>query len=91
MTETDVLSVIYKFATPILIGVVSYFLKGIGKTVRQIESDITRFRIEYEGHRVILQEHKERLEKIENKLDQNDRDLKVFYMEFAADLKKKQS
>jgi len=85
--DTDVLSDLYKFATPVLIGIVGYFLKGILKTIRRIEQDFGKFREEYAGHRVVLQEHKERLEKIERKLEESDRDFKLFFMEYGSVLK----
>lgn len=79
---------LYKFSTPILIGIVGYFLRGILSTIRKIETDFSHFREEYAGHRVVLQEHRERIEKMEEKLDQNDRDSKLFFMEYGAYLKK---
>lgn len=86
----DLITSVYKFVTPVLIGVVGYFLKGILSTIRKIEQDLARFREEYAGHRAVLQEHKERLDKLEHKLEQNDRDLKIFYMEYASQTKKTQ-
>lgn len=83
----DFITSVYKFVTPLLIGVVGYFLKGILSTIRKIEQDLAKFREEYAGHRAVLQEHKERLDKIESKIEQNDRDLKIFYMEHASKTK----
>lgn len=89
MTDgSGIVSELYKFFTPILIAVVGYFLRGILSTIKKIETDFNSFRTEYAGHRVILQEHRERLEKIEEKLDQNDRDTKLFIMEYGPSLKK---
>lgn len=79
---------IYQFVTPALIGVVSYFLKGILRTIRKIEGDLAEFRQEYAGHKAVLQEHKGRLDRLEAKIEQNDRDLKIFYMEHASQTKK---
>ena len=84
----SVLNILFNYATPLLIGIVSYFLRGILGTIRKIEKDLSQFREEYAGHRAVLQEHKERLDKIEAKIEQNDRDLKLFYMEFASSTKK---
>jgi len=84
----SILSDVYKFVTPVLIGVVGYFLRGILGTIQKIERDLAKFREEYAGHRAVLQEHKERLDKIETKIEQNDRDFKLFYMEFASSTKK---
>ena len=77
-----------ELVTPILIGVVSYFLKGILKTIRKIEQDLANFREEYAGHKAVLNEHKERLDKIEAKMEQADRDLKLFYLEYGSSIKK---
>lgn len=77
-----------EFVTPVLIGIVSYFLKGILKTIRKIEQDLAQFREEYAGHKAVLNEHKDRLDKIESKLEQNDRDLKLFYLEYGSSIKK---
>lgn len=78
----------YKFLTPILIAGVGYFLRGILITIKNIETDFSKFREEYAGHRVILQEHRERLEKIDEKIQQNDHDFKIFIMEYGPALKK---
>lgn len=87
-SHESVLNILFNYATPLLIGIVSYFLRGILGTIRKIEKDLSQFREEYAGHRAVLQEHKERLDKIEAKIEQNDRDLKLFYMEFASSTKK---
>lgn len=87
-TDGNFLFSIVEFVTPVLIGIVSYFLKGILKTIRNIEQDLAKFREEYAGHKAILQEHKERLDKLENKFEQNDRDLKLFYLEYGSSIKK---
>lgn len=84
----DIISELYRFSTPILIGVVGYFLNGILNTIKKIETDFNSFRAEYAGHKVILQEHRERLEKIDNKLEQNEHDWKLFIMEYSPTLKK---
>lgn len=84
----DILSEVYRFSTPILIGIVSYFLNGILGTIKKIETDFNSFREEYAGHRAVLHEHRERLEKIDTKLEQNERDFKLFIMEFGPALKK---
>ena len=86
--DANFLTAVVELVTPILIGVVSYFLKGILKTIRKIEQDLAMFKEEYAGHRAILHEHKERLDKIEYKLEQNDRDLKLFYLEYGSSIKK---
>lgn len=89
MTDgSGIVSEVYKLFTPVLIAVVGYFLRGILSTIKKIENDFNSFRTEYAGHRVILQEHRERLEKIEEKIDQNDRDTKLFYMEYGSALQK---
>jgi hypothetical protein len=67
-----------------LIAVVGYFLRGILSTIKRIEADFSKFREEYAGHRVIMQEHRERLDKIEGKFDQLERDWKFFYVEYAS-------
>lgn len=87
-SHESVLNTLFSYASPLLIGIVSYFLRGILGTIRKIEKDLSQFREEYAGHRAVLQEHKERLDKIETKIEQNDRDLKLFYMEFASSTKK---
>jgi chromosome segregation ATPase len=87
-SHESLLNDLFNYATPLLIGIVSYFLRGILGTIRKIEKDLSQFREEYAGHKAVLQEHKERLDKIELKIEQNDRDLKLFYMEFASSTKK---
>ena len=84
----ELISEFYKFLTPLLIAGVGYFLRGILGTIKKIEGDFSKFREEYAGHRVILQEHRERLEKIDDKIQQNDHDFKLFIMEYGAALKK---
>ena len=78
----------YKFITPFLIAGVGYFLRGILVTIKNIETDFSKFREEYAGHRAILQEHRERLDKIDDKIQQNDHDFKIFIMEYGPTLKK---
>ena len=87
-TDANFITYLVEFITPVLIGVLSYFLKGILQAIRKIEQDLAQFRAEYAGHMEVLKEHKERLEKIESKLDQNDRDLKLFYLEYGSSIKK---
>jgi N-glycosylase/DNA lyase len=88
MQETDVLDIVYRFTNPILIVILGYFLRSILQTIKKLQEDFSQFRVDNAGQRIIMQEHKERLEKIENKLDQYDRDFKIFYMEYGSVLKK---
>jgi hypothetical protein len=83
-----ILGELYQYTTPALIAVVGYFLRGILSTIKKIEGDFNKFQQEYAGHRVIMQEHRERIERIEEKLEQNDRDTKLFIMEYGPALKK---
>ena len=86
--DASLFTAFIELVTPVLIGVVSYFLKGILKTIRKIEQDLANFREEYAGHKAVLNEHKERLDKIEAKMEQADRDLKLFYLEYGSSIKK---
>lgn len=83
-----ILTEFYRFLTPLLIAGVGYFLRGILSTIKKIETDFSSFREEYAGHRAILQEHSQRLEKIDEKIQQNDHDFKLFIMEYISVLKK---
>lgn len=84
MTDDSIFTELYRFSFPMLIAVVGYFLRGILSTIKRIEADFSKFREEYAGHRVIMQEHRERLDKIEGKFDQLERDWKFFYVEYAS-------
>lgn len=84
MTDGHAFDELYRFSLPLLIGVVGYFLRGILSTIKRIEGDFSKFREEYAGHRVIMQEHRERLDKIEGKFDQLERDWKFFFMEYTT-------
>lgn len=84
MTDGHAFDELYRFSLPLLIGVVGYFLRGILSTIKRIEGDFSKFREEYAGHRVIMQEHRERLDKIEGKFDQLERDWKFFFMEYTS-------
>lgn len=86
--DASLFTAFIELVTPVLIGVVSYFLKGILKTIRKIEQDLANFREEYAGHKAVLNEHKDRLDKIEAKMEQADRDLKLFYLEYGSSIKK---
>lgn len=86
--DASLFTAFMELVTPVLIGVVSYFLKGILKTIRKIEQDLANFREEYAGHKAVLNEHKDRLDKIEAKMEQADRDLKLFYLEYGSSIKK---
>lgn len=88
MTETDVLDVVYRSANPVLLVVVGYFLRSILATIKKLQEDFSQFRVDNASHSIIMQEHRERLEKIEGKLDQYDRDFKLFFMEYLPTLKK---
>jgi hypothetical protein len=88
MNDNDVLDVIYRTLNPILIIVIGYFLRSILSTIKKLQEDFAQFRVDNAGQGIILQEHKERLAKIESKLDQYDRDFKLFYMEYGSFLKK---
>lgn len=88
MNEQDILGIFYKLTQPLLLAVVGYFLRSILSTIKKLQEDFASFRIENAGQRVIMQEHRERLKKIEDKLDQYDRDFKLFYMEYGSALKK---
>lgn len=86
--EDNAFDIIYRFTNPILLIIVGYFLRSILSTIKKLQEDFAQFRIENAGQRVIMQEHRERLKKIEDKLDQYDRDFKLFYMEYGSALKK---
>ena len=87
-SENAVLDVIYRSANPILLVVVGYFLRSILATIKKLQEDFSQFRVDNASHSIIMQEHKERLEKIETKLDRYDRDFKLFFMEYLPTLKK---
>jgi len=88
MNEDDVLGVLYKFSNPVLLLIVGYFLRSILQTIKKLQEDFSQFRVDNAGHGIIMQEHKERLEKIEKKLDQYDHDFKLFFMDYGSTLKK---
>lgn len=79
---------LYELATPVLVAVVAYFLRGLLNTIKKLENDFSKFREEYSGHRVEIRDNKDRIERIEEKLNQYDRDIKLFYMEYGQTLKK---
>ena len=77
----DELKPLYDLATPILIGIVAYFIRGTLLTLKQLEKDFATFREQYAGHRVATEENRERLEKLEKKVDEIDSRWLAFYME----------
>jgi archaellum component FlaC len=88
MTDNEVLDVVYKFTNPVLLAIVGYFLRNILATIKKLQEDFNKFQIENAGQHIIMQEHRERLKKIEDKLENYDRDFKLFYMEYGPVLKK---
>lgn len=88
MQENDVIDIIYRLTFPILVLMLGYFLRGILSTIKRLEENFSQFRVDNAGQGVLMHEYKERLEKIEGKLDQYDRDFKLFYMEYGSVLKK---
>lgn len=82
--DVDVIGELSKFALPLLITVISYFLHGIHGTIKKFETDFNSFREEYAGHRAVLQEHSQRLERIDEKIDQSDREFKAFILEYSS-------
>lgn len=88
MQEDDVLGILYKFFSPLLVVIVWYFLRSILSTIKKLQEDVSKFRVDHAGTSILLQEHRERLDKIQSKLDKYDDDLKLFFMEYGAVLKK---
>ena len=82
--DIDVVGELSKWALPMLIALVSYFLHGILGTIKKFETDFSAFREEYAGHRAVLQEHGQRLAKIDDKIDQSDKEFKAFIMDYSA-------
>jgi len=88
MQEDDVLGILYKFFSPLLVVIVWYFLRSILSTIKKLQEDVSKFRVDHAATSILLQEHRERLDKIQSKLDKYDDDLKLFFMEYGAVLKK---
>lgn len=88
MTDNDVLDVIYRSLNPVLLVIVGYFLRSILQTIKKLQEDFSQFRVDNASHSIIMQEHKERLEKIERKMDKYDNDIQLFFMEYSSVLKK---
>ena len=77
------LSHLYDFLTPALIGIVAYFLRGLLNTIKRLEEDFGKFREEYAGHRAESKENRERIEALQERAEQNERDINSIRIELA--------